>query len=624
MSTNPEDVEAAAAAAVAAAVGDDSAIATAAAAAAAAASQLDASVIGDDAVVSTTATAVADATAAAAGGEEDPAAATDATEQPPKKKRKTKKHGGGKNSANNSDDLIDVLDTKAISKKIPLKEGKGSLFPPWTWRTSVEKAREWRDLSLPEQQAQKDEWVAMGMAAQDAFIREVRLNNQSKTLWLLARGGAGGGKPHGNSAGGSPSERLDKARKDYEKTYSERSKVVRETEEARAALTAAQAQFEAASGATVEVKTTGEGGGDVKSSTRDSVLAEAERALIEVELQESSPWNEMYHKLEAFQEKNGHVRVPSIKVKAGQSDPETQELYKLSAWVMRNRAMYKNFRDPPEDRNGNLKPVTIGQITPLRIDALEKYGFIWDTKEEKWREMFEEMRKFRDENGHMRVSLSANASLYRWADRQKLQYVLMKRGEPSHLSKERYEMLESIGFTWWNTSPQASQLKKQDLANDFDTYYQQLIDFKKKYGHTRVAHRKGTGSPEELEGDRVSWRLVQWVTLVRKQYKLWQEGRRDECKLDENKIRLLEEAGFEFTVSGRPQSFGKSPGAKTSSTAVALDTRISNDASGIPSLDDAELEAKVAAVAAEAVANAPEIMENDPVVEAEVPVHAAV
>ena len=334
----------------------------------------------------------------------------------------------------------------------------------------------------------------------------------------------------------------------------------------------------------------------------------------------------MYHKLEAYYEKNGHARVPSIKVKPGETDPEILELYKLSAWVMRNRAMYKNFRDPPEDKNGHLKAITIGKITPLRIHALEKLGFIWDTKDEKWHAMFDELRKFHDEHGHMRISLTSNAPLYRWADRQKLQYVLMKRGEPSHLTKERYEMLESIGFTWWNTSPQASQLRKQDIANDFETYYQQLVDFRNKHGHTRVAHRKGTGSAEELEGDRVDWRLVQWVTLVRKQYKLWEEGKREECKLDENKIRLLEEAGFEFTVSGRPQRYSKAPGTKTSSAATAYHPRTtpSNDESKMPVLNDAELEAKVAAVAAEAVANVPDIMETDPVEDAELHKHVAV
>lgn len=456
----------------------------------------------------------------------------------------------------------------------------------------------------------------MTMAAKDAFIKEVRLNNQSKTLWLLARSSAGSGisKPQCNSDGSAP-ETIEQAREDYERIYSERTDATRDTEEARAALAAAQERYEAASGTAVRVTTGDEG--------KDSILAKAESVLIEAELQEPAAWNEMYHKLEAYHEKNGHSRVPSMKVKPGETDPEVLELYKLSAWVMRNRAMYKNFRDPAEDKGGRLKAVTIGQITPLRIHALEKLGFIWDTKEEKWHAMFDELQKFYNENGHMRISLSSDASLYRWADRQKLQYVLMKRGEPSHLTKDRYEMLESIGFTWWNTSPQASQLKKQDIANDFETYYQQLVDFKNKHGHTRVAHRKGTGAAEELAGERVNWRLVQWVTLVRKQYKLWQEGKRDECKLDENKVRLLEEAGFEFTVSGRPQSYGKPPRTKASSAPPAYDTRdfTSNEESKMPVLNDAELEAKVAAVAAEAVANAPDIMENDPVLGAD---HAAV
>ena len=106
--------------------------------------------------------------------------------------------------------LIDILDAKAIAKKIPVVEGKGPYFPPWTWRTSLQKVREWRELTAEQQIQEKSAWSAMGMAKQDIFIRDVRIKNQAKTFWLLAQNG-------GTSA--QPPSTLHKAREDFIQVY---------------------------------------------------------------------------------------------------------------------------------------------------------------------------------------------------------------------------------------------------------------------------------------------------------------------------------------------------------------------------------------------------------------------
>ena len=352
--------------------------------------------------------------------------------------------------------LIDLLDNKVLAKRIPVLEGKGPYHPPWTWRTSIAKVREWRELSTEDQEAAKVEWNNMGIPGKDALIRKVRLRNQPKTLWLIARGT----KSTGHTSSSVPSKALVAARAEYDKFYLDHA-----------------AAREAEGGSAI----------DDEDGEVDEELAAAEQKLAQVELQEKAAWNEMFKDLVAFHEANQHVRVPSIKIKKDETDPDKLKAYRLSAWSMRNRAMYKNFRDPPEDASGRLKPISIGQITPHRIDALERLGFVWDNKSEAWYKMYEELKQYRADNGHLRVSLSTNPGLYRWADRQKLQYVLLKRGEPSHLNPERLELLESIGFQWWQTSPQNSQLKKRDdVTSDFEVYYQQLMAFKQKHGHTRV------------------------------------------------------------------------------------------------------------------------------------------
>ena len=451
--------------------------------------------------------------------------------------------------------LIDILDAKAIAKKIPVVEGKGPYFPPWTWRTSLQKVREWRELTAEQQIQEKSAWSAMGMAKQDTFIRDVRIKNQAKTFWLLAQNG-------GTSA--QPPSTLHKAREDFIQVYEQKAKAIRDANDAKADLLSAQAKYgssvaesdDAASSAAARESLARINEEVARLPTpQASGMAEAEQAFVDEELKDGSSWNTSYQKLAQYKEENGTACIPSIKVKSGESDPAVLEQYRLSSWVLRNRAQYKGFRDPPEGRDGSLKVVTIGNITPLRIHALEELGFIWDTKEENWRKFFYELKIFKETTGHMKVTLSSNAPLYRWCDRQKLQFVLLQKGEPSTLTPERRQLLESINFSWWS-SANSSIPKNQDDSQDFDAYFQELLDFKKKNGHTRVAHRKGWSDPERPSGGRVNWKLVQWVTFIRKQYKLWEEGKHDECKLDEEKIRRLEEAGFELSVAGRPQEFG--------------------------------------------------------------------
>mmetsp|Transcript_17276 Transcript_17276/g.49488 ORF Transcript_17276/g.49488 Transcript_17276/m.49488 type:complete len:619 (+) Transcript_17276:239-2095(+) len=477
---------------------------------------------------------------------------------PAKKRRKT----GRKKE--NPDDLIDILDAKAIAKKIPVVEGKGPYFPPWTWRTSIQKVREWRELTDEQQIQKKSAWAAMGMAQQDSFIRDVRIKNQARSFWLLARNGS----------------TSTQAREDFIRFYEQKVKAIRDANDAKAALLSAQAKY-GSSVADAESDDAASSAAARESLARineeiarlptpqASGMAEAEQTFIGEELKDGTSWNLNYQKLAQYKEQHGTACIPSMKVKSSESNPEILELYKLSSWVMRNRAQYKGFRDPPEGRDGRLKAVTIGNITPLRIHALEELGFVMDTKEENWRKMFDELKIYKDTRGHMKVSLSTHAPLYRWCDRQKLQYVLLKKGEPSNLTPERYQMLESIGFTWWNNA-NSSTPKKQGESQDFDAYFQQLLDFKNKHGHTRVAARQGWTDLDRPAEGRVSWKLVQWVTFIRKHYKLWEEGKHDECKLDEEKIRRLEEAGFELSVAGRALEFGHE--SKARKTAASTGT----------------------------------------------------
>ena len=244
---------------------------------------------------------------------------------------------------------------------------------------------------------EKKEWAAMGMADQDRFIRDVRIKNQARSFWLIAR--------NGSATSAEAADEIYKAREDYIQIYEQKAKALRDASDAKEALLSNQAKYEASVA----------GSDDAASSAaaRESLarineeiarlptpqtlgIADAEDAFVKAELKDTSAWNRNYQKLVDYKQQHGTTCIPSIKVKPSENNPEILEQYKLSSWVMRNRAQYKGFRDPPEARNGSLKAVTIGHITPLRIHALESLGFVWDTKEENWRKMFDELKTFKE------------------------------------------------------------------------------------------------------------------------------------------------------------------------------------------------------------------------------------
>ena len=498
--------------------------------------------------------------------------------------------------------MIDILDSKAISKKIALVEGKGPYFPPWTWRTSLQKVREWRELTTEQQMKEKKDWADMGMADQDRFVRDVRVKNQARTFWLMAR--------NGSTTSAAAADEIYKAREEYIQIYDQKAKALRDASDAKEALLSNQAKYEASVAGSDDAAASSAAARESLARINEEIarlptpqtlgIADAEEAYVKAELKDTSAWNRNYEKLVEYKRQHGTTCIPSIKIRPSENNPEILEQYKLSSWVMRNRAQYKGFRDPPEARNGSLKAVTIGHITPLRIHALESLGFVWDTKEENWRKMFDELKTFKDTHGHMKVSLATKPSLYRWCDRQKLQYALLKRGEPSNLNQERYQLLESIGFKWWSNA-NSSTLKKQDDSQDFEAYFQQLLDFKRKHGHTRVAHRKGWTDLDRPAEGRVNWKLVQWTTFIRKQYKLWEEGKHDECKIDEEKIRRLEEIGFELSVAGRPLDFGHESKAKKKAETLEMDALGTVDADEIAASAHAIAAAAATAAAGEGV-----------------------
>ncbi|KAL3762831.1 hypothetical protein ACHAWU_000978 [Discostella pseudostelligera] len=104
-----------------------------------------------------------------------------------------------------------------------------------------------------------------------------------------------------------------------------------------------------------------------------------------------------------------------------------------------------------EDEIKRLNGLHTG-MTEERIRLLEAEDFIWDAFAYSWDLKFEELQNFAALNGHANVRETrkgdANASLARWATNQRKNFIKYQNGQPTSLTEEKIERLNSIGFSW--------------------------------------------------------------------------------------------------------------------------------------------------------------------------------
>ena len=122
-------------------------------------------------------------------------------------------------------------------------------------------------------------------------------------------------------------------------------------------------------------------------------------------------WQDKFKELKEFKKENGHAN-PLIKTLLGR-------------WCLTQRS---NFRK--------------GKLSQERINLLNSIGFDWDPLETDWQNWFKQLKEFKNKNGN-KFPPFHKSSLGRWCLLQRSNY---KKGK---LSKDRIELLESIGFEWY-------------------------------------------------------------------------------------------------------------------------------------------------------------------------------
>ena len=233
------------------------------------------------------------------------------------------------------------------------------------------------------------------------------------------------------------------------------------------------------------------------------------RNIIEPYVQER--WNQMFKRLQAYQQKNnGKTNVP----KRYEQDPQ------LGNWVNKQRVNYKK-----------------GLLAKERCYQLEGIGFEWKPShflafdDQQWTNMFKRLQAYQlahEGSCDLPMQYGRDPKLGIWVRNQRYRY---KKGL---LPKERCDQLEAIGFEWtghggWGPAGQACQYQWTKMFNRLQSYQQE---------HDGSCH-----VPTQYHPDP---QLSNWVRRQRLNYK--------KGLLAKERCDLLEAMGFQWTLSGAPES----------------------------------------------------------------------
>jgi len=195
-----------------------------------------------------------------------------------------------------------------------------------------------------------------------------------------------------------------------------------------------------------------------------------------------SAWKEMFHSLLYYKERFGDCNVPQ-----GWSENPP-----LGQWCRTQRRYFKN-----------------GELSPERVAKLEGIGFVWNTYDNEWEEMFVQLVAYKERFGDIGVpkEWSEDPKLGRWISTQRR---VFKNGK---LSPDRIAQLEKIGIVW-------------DMAETiWEKRFKELVDYIERFGNCNVPNRWHENA-----------KLGVWCSSQREAFK--------NGKLPAERIERLDELGF--------------------------------------------------------------------------------
>eukprot|EP00985_Skeletonema_marinoi_P027718 scaffold23199_cov79-Skeletonema_marinoi.AAC.2 len=139
-------------------------------------------------------------------------------------------------------------------------------------------------------------------------------------------------------------------------------------------------------------------------------------------------WEQRFIEVKEFIETNGHSCIPS-----------TPEYKSLQAWCGTQRKLWKMKQ---------ANSTTTCALTDEREERLDAINFDWQTSHEYvWQSRLEQLKAYKQENGHLNLSKN-DGDLGVWVDTQRTEMRFKMDGHHTHLTDERIDELERLGFGW--------------------------------------------------------------------------------------------------------------------------------------------------------------------------------
>ncbi|HZL77450.1 MAG TPA: Helicase associated domain protein [Candidatus Limnocylindrales bacterium] len=170
---------------------------------------------------------------------------------------------------------------------------------------------------------------------------------------------------------------------------------------------------------------------------------------------ERGSWEDRLQEVAAFKAKHGHCEIPIDKTKLGR---------------FVNNMRTKKAR---------------GELSQQRIQLLDQIGFKWGVRDEQGEEIWEtrckQLLEFKGTHGHCNVPTEwpENPALGNWLS---VQRGLKRIGK---LDPEKQQWLDAVGIQWDRRSAQLAA----DPDENWTARYQQLLQFKERNGHCKVAYK---------------------------------------------------------------------------------------------------------------------------------------
>jgi hypothetical protein len=244
---------------------------------------------------------------------------------------------------------------------------------------------------------------------------------------------------------------------------------------------------------------------------------------------DAEKWNEKIALFQQYESANGNCDVPQ-NYKVGDVN--------LGTWVATQRREYQLYQKGQPSR-----------LTEERIQQLNGLGFIWvvgtgrggaraKADATKWDNQFRLLQQYKSVNGDCDVPRShevGDVNLGSWVDRQRSQYQLYQKGQPSQLTQERIKRLDDLGFIWVVGKGKSVARAKAD-ATKWDNQFRLLQQYKSVNGNCEVPRSHKVGGVT----------LGTWVSNQRQQYQLFQKGQ--PSKLTDERIQRLNSLDFAWVL----------------------------------------------------------------------------